>query len=538
LNYKEVVMTAKWGTLIAVCVGTFMLLLDITVVMVVLPEVQKALGATLSDLQWVVDAYALTLAAVLLTAGSLADRFGRRRLYVTGVVLFSSASLLCGLAASPLFLIIARGAQGIGGAIMFATALALLGNTYQGKDRGVAFGIWGALTGVAVGVGPIVGGALTQWLSWRWIFFVNIPIAVAAIIIAQRQTPESRDPHARRLDWPGLATFSAALATLILGLIRGNPDGWGSTGVVGCLIAAPVLLIAFLITERRSREPMFDLSLFRKPAFSGGSIAAFAVSASILALILYLVIYLQNVLGYSALGAGVRLLTLSGSILVFGGISGRLSGRVPARALLAAGLGAVGLGLLLMRGLSATSGWTDLIPGLILSGAGVGLINPALASTAVDVVPRNRAGMGSGINSTFRQVGIATGIAALGAVFQHQVSTSVVAGLQRIPDIPAATVHKAAEAIVAGRGQQALQAFPGHARQAAGHVARSAFTGALNDIFLIAALVAFAGAVLVAVLVRSRDFNLAEEPATERTSRSEELRFDKAGARPATRRLT
>jgi EmrB/QacA subfamily drug resistance transporter len=525
-------MTAKWGTLVAVCVGTFMLLLDITVVMVVLPEVEKALGASLSDLQWVVDAYALTLAAVLLTAGSLADRFGRRRLYVTGVVLFSSASLLCGLAASPLFLIVARGVQGIGGAIMFATALALLGNTYQGRDRGIAFGVWGALTGVAVGVGPIVGGALTQWLSWRWIFFVNIPIAVAAIVIAQRRTPESRDPHARRLDLPGLATLSAALAALILGLIRGNPDGWGSTGVVGCLVAAPLLLIAFLVIERRSSEPMFDLSLFGKPAFSGGSIAAFAVSASILASILYLVIYLQNVLGYSALGAGVRLLTLSGAILVFGGVSGRLSGRVPARVLLASGLALVGVGLLLMRGLSASSGWTSLVPGLILSGAGVGLINPALASTAVDVVPRNRAGMGSGINSTFRQVGIATGIAALGAVFQQQVSTSLLAGLQRIPQIPAATAHRAAEAIVAGRAQQALQGVPGPARRAAAHVARSAFTGALNDIFLVAALVALVGAALAAVLVRGRDFNAAEQPAADTPRRKQPAAFGHAGARP------
>jgi EmrB/QacA subfamily drug resistance transporter len=531
-------MTAKWGTLVAVCVGTFMLLLDITVVMVVLPEVQKALGASLSDLQWVVDAYALTLAAVLLTAGSLADRFGRRRLYVTGIVLFSSASLFCGLAGSPLFLIVARGVQGIGGAIMFATALALLGNTYQGHDRGIAFGVWGALTGVAVGVGPIVGGALTEWLSWRWIFFVNIPIAVAAIVIAQRRTPEARDPHARRLDWPGLAIFSAALAALILGLIRGNPEGWGSPGVVACLIAAPVLLIAFLVTERRSSEPMFDLSLFRKPAFSGGSIAAFAVSASILALILYLVIYLQNVLGYSALGAGIRLLTLSGAILIFGGVSGRLSGRVPARALLAAGLALVGVGLLLMRGLSAGSGWTALVPGLIVSGAGVGLINPALASTAVDVVPANRAGMGSGINSTFRQVGIATGIAALGAVFQHQVSTSVLAGLQRIPHIPGAIAHKTAEAIVAGRAQQALDAVPAPARHAAGYVARGAFTGALNDIFLVAALVAFAGAILAAVLVRSRDFNAAGQPAVGRPRPAEAATLSRVGPRPIQRRLT
>lgn len=499
-------MTGKWGTLVAVCVGTFMLLLDITVVMVVLPQVQKGLGAGLSDLQWVIDAYALTLAALLLTAGSLADRFGRRRLFVIGVAIFAAASLLCGTASSPLFLIVARGVQGIGGALMFATALALLGNTYRGRDRGLAFGVWGALTGVAVGVGPVVGGALTAWLSWRWVFFVNVPVAVVAIVIAQRGTPESRDLDAAGVDWPGLVLFSTALTTLILGLIRGNPDGWGSPGVLGCLIASPLLLGAFVLVERDRANPMFDLGLFRKPAFSGGAIAAFAVSASVLALLLYLVIYLQNVLGYSALGAGVRLLAFSGAILVFGGVSGRLSGRVPARALLGGGLTLVGVGLLLMRGLSATSEWTALAPGLAVAGAGVGLINPALASTAIDVVPSNRAGMGSGINSTFRQVGIATGIAALGAVFQHQVSTRVLAGLQHVSGVTAEGASRASHAIVSGQAQQAVAALPSNTREAAAHVARSAFTGALNHLFLIAALVALAGAVLAFALVRAKDF--------------------------------
>jgi EmrB/QacA subfamily drug resistance transporter len=514
-SFREAAMTGKWGTLVAVCVGTFMLLLDITIVMVVLPEVQRGLGATLSDLQWVVDAYALTLAALLLAAGSLADRFGRRRLYLIGVAIFSTASLFCGLAGSPLFLIVARAIQGTGGAIMFATALALLGNTYRGRDRDVAFGVWGGVTGIAVGVGPVLGGALSAWLSWRWIFFINLPVAAAAIAITRRGTPESRDPDAAGVDWAGVVTFSAALTALVLGLIRGNPDGWGSPAVVGCLIASPLLIGAFLIAEHRAQQPMFDLSLFRKPAFCGGAVAAFAVSGSILALLLYLVIYLQNVLGYSALGAGVRLLCLSGAILVFGAISGRLASRVPARLLLGGGLALVGAGLLLMRGLTASSDWTALVAGLIVSGAGVGLVNPALASTAVDVVPPNRAGMGSGINSTFRQVGIATGIAALGAVFQQRVSTAVVAGLEHVAGVPPALAQRASEEVVAGRPQQALGAVPGPARATAAHVARSAFTGALDDILLIAAVVALAGAVLAAMLVRARDFLPADRAATE-----------------------
>jgi EmrB/QacA subfamily drug resistance transporter len=516
-------MNGKWWTLVAVCVGTFMLLLDISVVMVVLPEVQTGLGASLSDLQWVVDAYALSLAALLLTSGALADRFGRRRLYVIGVALFASASLVCGLAGTPLFLIVARAVQGIGGALMLSTALAMLGHAYGGRDRAVAFAVWGALTGVAVGVGPIVGGAITAWLSWRWIFFVNVPVAVVAMVIAQRRTPESRDPDPARVDLPGLVTFSAALAALIFGLIRGNPDGWGSPRVVGCLGAAVLLLAAFLAVERRRRDPMFDLALFRKPAFAGGAVAAFALQGSILALLLYLVIYLQNVLGHSALGIGLRLLSFSGAILVFGAVSGRLSGRVPARVRLGAGLALVGGGLLLMRGLTATSGWTDLLAGMIVAGAGAGLINPALASTAVDVVPESRAGTGSGMNSTFRQVGLATGIAALGAVFQHQVTKGVVAGLSRIPDVGAAAAHRVAEAIGSGRAEHALVGLSAGARPVAAHVARGAFAAALDDVFAIAAVVAFVGAALALALVREKDFVSRPERGTDERERAPRL---------------
>jgi EmrB/QacA subfamily drug resistance transporter len=513
-------MANKWWTLVAVCVGTFMLLLDITVVMVVLPSLQGELGATLSDLQWVVDAYALSLAALLLTAGSLADRFGRRRLYVIGVAVFALASAVCGLAGSPEFLVVARAAQGVGGALMFATALALLGHVYRGRDRSVAFAVWGALTGIAVGLGPLVGGALTASLSWRWIFFVNIPIAAAAIVIAQRRTPESRDPEAGRVDWGGLVTFSGALAALIFGLIRGNPDGWGSPGVLGCLIAAPVLLAVFVVFERRGSAPMFDLSLFRKPAFAGVSTAAFALSASIIALQLFLVLYLQNVLGYSALETGLRLLALSGAMFVFGALSGRLSEHVPARTRLGVGLALVGSGILLMRGLSADSDWTALLAGLIAAGAGGGLMNPALASAAVDVVPPNRAGMGSGINNTFRQVGIATGIAGLGAVFQHHVTAALATGLAHVPGLAPQSRGAIAEGIAAGHGGHAASALPPNTRDAVAEVARAAFSGGLNEIFLIAGCVALAASALVLGLVRTGDLASSSEPARVGRGRS------------------
>jgi EmrB/QacA subfamily drug resistance transporter len=496
-------MDRKWWTLVTVCVGTFMLLLDVTIVNVALPKIQAGLGSSFTDLQWVIDAYALTLAALLLTSGSLADLLGRRRIFAIGLVIFSAASLLCGVAQSPLMLNLSRGVQGIGGAMMFATSLALLGNAYRGRDRGVAFGVWGAVTGAAVSIGPLVGGALTDALSWRWIFLVNVPIGVLALALTLSKIGESRDPEGARLDIPGFVTFTAALAALVLGLIESSQKGWGSGLVVGCLIASVVLITAFAVVERRRRRPMLDLSLFRRPAFAGASIVAFTLSASIFAMFLYLTLYLQNILGISPFGAGLRLLTLSGAILVTAFIAGRLTTVVPVRLLMAGGLALVGISLLLMRGLTAASDWTHLLPGFIVAGVGVGLINPPLASTAIAVVPPRQAGMGSGINSTFRQVGIATGIAALGSIFTSEVRTHVTAGLHTAHQSGA---HAIATAISSGQTQHAIARVPPQARATVGELARSSFVAGLNEILLIAAIVALAGAVAALVLIRSSDF--------------------------------
>jgi MFS family permease len=264
----------RW-TLVAVCLGTFMLLLDITIANVALPDIQRVLHSSFADLQWVVDAYALTLASFLLTAGSLADIYGRRVLYLIGLVVFTGASALCGFATSALMLQLSRGLQGAGGAIMFAVSLALLANAFRGKDRGVAFGVWGAVTGLAVAIGPLIGGVLTSGLSWRWIFFVNVPIGIAAVALTTTRVAESRSPRATGPDWAGFVIFTAALASLVYGLIESNQRSFTDRLVLGCLAAAAVLLAVFLIVERRSAYPMFDLELLRLPTFSGGSVAAF-----------------------------------------------------------------------------------------------------------------------------------------------------------------------------------------------------------------------------------------------------------------------
>ncbi len=496
---------SKWWTLVAVCLGTFMLLLDITIVNVALPDIQHALHSSFSDLQWVVDAYALTLAAFLLTAGSLADMYGRRLMYLVGLAIFTAASALCGFATSTLMLQLSRGLQGVGGAIMFAVSLALLADAFRGKERGIAFGIWGGVTGLATAIGPLAGGLLTTGLSWRWIFFVNVPFGVAAVIIAALKVSESRAPQASGPDWLGFVFFTVSLASLVYGLIESSQRSFTDHLVLGCFALAVVLMVAFVITELRIAHPMFDLSLFRLPTFTGGSIAAFGLSASIFSMLLYLVLYFQDILGFSALGTGVRVMVLSGAILVTATIAGRLSSKVPVQLLIGPGLILIGVGLLLMRGLNAGSGWTHLIPGMIVGGLGVGLVNPPLASTAVGVVAPQRAGMASGINSTFRQVGIATGIALLGTLFAGQVKSVVQSGVAATPGLS----HQGpqiATAVQSGQVGKVIGTLPAQAREAVVSITRTAFTTGLNQILLVAAIIALASAVISLVAIRSKDF--------------------------------
>jgi len=489
-------MERKWWTLLLVSIATFMLLLDVTVVNVALPDIQRELNASLSSLQWVVDAYSLTLAAFLLTAGSLGDRLGRRRVFTIGFGIFTFASFLCGISNDPTLLNLARGLQGVGGAGMFATSLALIGQEFHGKDRATAFGVWGATVGGAVAVGPLVGGILTQSFGWEWIFFVNVPIGITAMILTERRIVNvfAKDPEP--VDVAGLVTFSAALFLLIFGLIRGNPEGWGSGVIVGCLVAAAVLLALFVAIELRVAHPMLDLGLFRKRAFNGVSAVAFALSAGMFAMFLYLTIYMQGVLDFSPLEAGLRFLPLTVLGFVVAPISGSLSHRVPIRILLGCGLTLVGIGLLLMHGLTPSSEWTALLVGFVIAGIGIGTTNPGIGQAAIAVVPVEKSGMGSGINTTFRQVGIATGVAGLGAVFQSQVDSKLAAELSEVPP-------GLGEAVASGGSHTAAEmGFDGKAL----HVADIAFVSGMNEILVIGAVICFIGAILGFLLVRSEDF--------------------------------
>jgi EmrB/QacA subfamily drug resistance transporter len=460
-------MDRKWRALIIVCVGIFMLLLDITVVNVALPDIQKQLHESFTDLEWVVDAYALMLATVMLNAGTLGDWLGRKRVFIGGVGLFTAASAACGAANSPLFLTLARGVQGVGGAVMFAVSLAILAQEFHGRERGTAFGIWGATVGLAVAIGPLVGGALTTWAGWRWIFFVNLPIGVLCILGALAVLHESRDEGHAGFDVAGFVLLTLGLFALVLFLLRGNDWGWSSGRVLGLIAGAVVLLGAFGAIELRKHEAMFDIRLFRKPTFTGAQIIAFVISAGMFSQFLYLALYLQNVLHESPIAAGVRFLPLSLISFFVAPAAGRAMSHVPIRILFGVGLGLVGAALLLMHGVGAHSSWTTLLPGFIVGGIGVGMVNAPLAATAVSVVEPRRAGMASGINNTFRQVGIATGIAGLGAILQSKAGSAVAAS---------------------GQGNPVK------------------FVEGLNEILLVAAIVVFAGAALSFLLVRRSDF--------------------------------
>jgi EmrB/QacA subfamily drug resistance transporter len=472
-------MERKWWTLLAACLATFMLLLDVTVVNVALPDIRSELGASFTDMQWVVDAYALGLATLLLASGSLADLVGRRLVFVTGLFVFVVSSLVCGLSDAPTMLNLARGVQGLGGAMMFATALALIAQEFPPRERGTAIGLWGATTGFAVAVGPLVGGVITEHLGWEWIFFVNVPVGLLTAAMTLARVPEGERDTSARIDWIGLVTFSGALFCLVFALIRGNGEGWGSAPIVALLTASALLLAAFVATELRISAPMLDLSLFRIRAFAGANVGAFALHASMFAMFLYLVIYIQSILGYSPLEAGLRFLPISVLSFIVSPIAGKLAERLPVRGFMGGGLILVGIGLVLMGGIDPGDDWTTLLPGFIVCGIGIGCTNPALATTAIGVVEPRRSGTASGVNNTFRQVGIATGIAGLGALFQARVTDLL--GDDRM-----------AEAVVSG--------------QAHGAVAQRAFIDALNEILIVAAVVAFVGGVLSFALVRSRDF--------------------------------
>jgi EmrB/QacA subfamily drug resistance transporter len=448
----------RW-TLLVVCLATGVLLLNVSAPSVALPAVGRALGAELSLLQWVVSGYSLALAATLLTAGTLADLFGRRRMFIGGLGGFAAASLLCAAAPSALALVAGRAVQGLAGAVLLSSSLALLAQDFTGPARAGALGVWGATVAAAFAVGPLEGGLLTEAFGWRAIFALDAVVALACLPVAVRRLRESRDPDAERVDWRGTATLSAGLFLGVFALTRGGVAGWGSGLIVASAAGAVLLLAAFVAVERHEREPMLDLGLFAIPTFTGASVVVMALAVSTFGPFLYLTLFLLDAAGASPTMVGLELAPLSAAALVVSVLGGRYARVLPVRAALPAGQLLCAAGLLAMRGLEASSTWTVLLPGLLIMGVGIGLSNPAVTYAALGVVPATRSGMASGVSNTFRQVGIALGIAILGTLLPARTAGDPVA-----------------------------------------------FAQALDQILLVSAGVAAAGAALAVALVRQRDF--------------------------------
>jgi len=404
-------------TIVAACLATAMLMLDISVINTAISNIADGLDTGLSGLQWVVDAYTIPLAATVLTAGAIADRVGRRQLFALGLAIFTVSSAVCGAAPTIEVLVGARAIQGLGASLMFATALALISNaTPDPSDRVKALGAYGAAIGASFALGPFIGGSLTDLFGWRAIFFVNLPIGAAVLWITYRAVAESRDPTPRRVDIPGQVTLIGGLFLLILALLRGNDDGWGSTGIVAALAGAAVLLIAFVVIEARSREPMLPLRLLSDRRFAGPQVAVFAIAASFFAVFLYLTLYIQTVLGMSPIETG--LVYLPGTFLVFlvSGLTAQMgAGYSPAK-IASFGLLLVSIGLAGMLVIGVDSKWTALLPGLLVTSIGTGLFNPTGSALALNALPHEQSGLAAGANDTFRQAGVAVGIAALGTL--------------------------------------------------------------------------------------------------------------------------
>ena len=416
----------KWWTLTAVAFGLFMIMLDNTVVNVALPSIERDLHISISSLEWIVTSYALVFAALLITGGKLGDMYGRKRIFIAGLIVFTLASLACGLAPSAGFLIGARLVQGAGAALMNPASLSIITATFPPRQRGTAIGIWAGVSALALAIGPLAGGLIVDNINWNWIFFVNVPVGVLGVVASRIFITESRDTSREQsIDLPGLVTSALALFALTYGLIEGNQRGWTSAEIVGLFVAAAVLFALFVIVESRQRLAMLDLSLFKNGAFTGANIVALLVSLGMFGVFFYVSLYVQNVLGYTPTQAGAIFLPMTLLIILLAPFAGRASDRVGSRWLMGGGMALLGVSLLLYQRMGVHSGFWTLLPALVIGGAGMAITMSPMTSAAMGAVPPDKAGVGSGVLNSFRQVGGALGIAIMGAIVASYVHTPV-----------------------------------------------------------------------------------------------------------------
>jgi EmrB/QacA subfamily drug resistance transporter len=486
---------ARWWTLGAMCFALFMMMLDNTVVNVALPSIQRDIHASLSSLEWTINAYTLTLAVLLVTGGRLGDIFGRRRIFMLGVLIFGASSAVIGLSPNDGVLVAFRAIQGIGAACMMPATLSIITQTFPAEQRGMAIGTWAGVSAMALAIGPVFGGFLTQDVSWRAIFFINPPIAVIAIAVTLFATRESRDETVgRTVDYPGIATLTGSLTALVLVLIEGNAWHWGSARVITLLAIALVGLIAFVRIEQRSPAPIVNFGFFRARSFLGSNLVAFFVTFAMFSQFFFLTLYMQNVLHYSPLQSGLRFLPSTILIIIAGPIAGRLADRIGPRPLMTAGLLIVAGALFIQSHITVHSGYGLLLPGFMMMGIGMGLVMSPMSTAAMNAVERTKAGVASGTLSMSRMVGGTFGVAVMGALVTAIGRSQIDS---KLPQLPAATRAGLADALGSGGSGTHI---PPHIVA----VTHEAFVSALGTGLTVGAVVAAIAAGMSALLIQAR----------------------------------
>ncbi|MCA0172612.1 MFS transporter [Bacillus sp. RAR_GA_16] len=517
--HKETPDPKRWFALAAVCFGLFMALLDVTIVNVALPTIQEEFQSDFSELEWVLNAYTLVFAVALITVARLGDIYGRKLFFMLGLIVFSIGSLLCALAPDIMSLNIFRGVQGLGASAMMSLSMAIISTTFIGKERGIAFGVWGSVSGLATAIGPLVGGLLVEKINWESIFYINLPIGLIALVMAYFFIKESKDHHASKsIDLWGVLLITTAVFCLVFGLIEVNQPqlDWTSPRILALLGGSLVSFVVFILVELRLKSPMVNPRIFKNLSYSGACIAAFCLSAGVYALFFYLTLLLQNYFGYTALETGIRFITISGFALILGPISGILSNKIGTKPLISGALAILSVAVFMMTVVSSEqSTWTALIAAFLLAGIGNGLVNPPISTTAVDTVPNRIVGMASGVNNVSRQIGIAFGTAFLGAILSNQYVNAIqskIGGLNAIPenarqeiiDGVAAAGPIAGSQGLQGAGSEQYQNMPGFSDIQT--IAKTAFVNSLDQVFIAAGVILAIGAILSLLLIRKSDF--------------------------------
>lgn len=492
----------KLFTLGAMCFGLFMVMLDNTVVNLALPTIQRQMGSGISGLQWIIDAFILLLAALMLTGGTLGDLYGRKRAFIAGLIIFTAGSLFCALSPSVPVLIAARIVQGIGAAIMMPSTLAILTNTFQDpKERAQAIGIWAGVSGIALAIGPAVGGLMVDAFGWQSIFYLNVPIGVIALGISARLVPESKNPEGRGLDIPGQILAIAGLAALTFAFIEANTYGWTSAVIITLFVVAAILLAAFGFWERRAKSPVLQLSFFRNITFTGANLVGLLVSFGFIGMLLFLALFMQNVQGYTPTGAGIRQLPSTLAVMVFAIVSGRIVGRIGARVPITVGMLIVTGGILGFLSVQATTPYSHFWWLLAIIGTGVGLVMSPITTAVMSTAPVARAGMASATSNTMRQLGGVFGVAVLGSIVTTGFSSALASSFATL-GLPPSVAEKAAEMAQEGRGMESVPSLPGLDVVAIQRAVNDSFMVGLHRAVWIAGLVLFAGAIASALMIR------------------------------------